>query len=336
MTERHAEIAALGSYLPTRVVTNQELEQKLGTPVHEWLVENVGIRERRFMADTETTSDLAVNAARCALDRARLAAKDLDLIIVATDTPDHISPATAAVVQHKLSAQKAAAYDVNAACAGWVTALDLAAKTVIVDPAYTHVLVIGAYGMSRFVDWSDKKTCTIFADGAGAAIVRASTKPGIAPMRLRGFGEFHDALGIYTGGAARPATAANVAKYGAPAVQFVRRVPPSFNAEHWPQLIRDAAAAEQLSLDDVRLFVFTQLNVRTIQACMDALSQPMSKTHVTMDKWGYTGSACLPMTLDDAQRQGKLQPGDRAVLCASGGGLAMAAGIITWNVGRAS
>ncbi len=151
---RHAQILSTGSYAPERVMTNADFDRLLGEPVGDWLVENVGIRERHFMAEDQVTSDLAVVAARRALERAGLRPSDLDRIIVATDTPDYLSPATAAVVQAKLGASRAGVFDLNSACAGWVTALDIAAKIIVTEPEERFVLVIGAYGMSRFLDWT--------------------------------------------------------------------------------------------------------------------------------------------------------------------------------------
>jgi 3-oxoacyl-[acyl-carrier-protein] synthase-3 len=328
---RYARILATGRHVPARVITNRDLEQRLGEPLHDWLVANVGIHERHVMADDQVTSDLAVAAARQALERAGVAPEALDLIIVATDTPDYLSPATAAVVQHKLGARNAGVFDVNSACAGFVTALDMACKAIAADDAYRHVLVIGAYGMSRFVDWSDKKTCTLFADGAGAVVLGAGATPGFRGAKLAAHGEYHDALGIYTGGTFRPATPANVAQGGGPTVRFVRKFPATFNTERWPELVRSVLDRAGVSLGDVGLFVFTQLNLRTIEATMAALAQPMTKTHWTMDHWGYTGSACIPMTLDHAVEHGKVAPGDLVVLCASGGGLAMAAALFEWT-----
>lgn len=328
---RYAAILATGRCVPPRCVTNAEIEERLGEPVGAWLEANVGIRCRHFMADEQTTSDLAVEAARVALERAGLAAGDVDLIIVATDTPDQPSPATAARVQHRLGATGAAAYDLNCACAGWVTALDTAARYIATDPSYEHLLVIGAYGMSRFLDWSDKRTCTLFADGAGAVVLGAAAEPGVLAGCLESDGRFHDALGVYTGGARRPATPERILAEGPPAVRFVSRFPAEFNTERWPPLIRRVLARAGLDVDDVALFLFTQLNLRTIEATMDALGQPMTKTHWIMDKWGYTGSACIPMALDDAVEQGRLHPGDHVVFCASGGGIAMAAAVVRWT-----
>ncbi|MCI0570437.1 MAG: ketoacyl-ACP synthase III [Myxococcaceae bacterium] len=328
---RFAQVLATGRYVPAKMVTNAELEARLGEPVHDWLVQNVGIERRHVMADGEVGSDMAVAAAREALGRAGLKAKDLDLIIVATDTPDYLTPGTASVVQHKLGADSAGTFDVNCACAGWVTALDVASKYLIADSSYRHVLVVGVYGMTRFVDWDDKKTCTLFADGAGAVVLGAGDTPGFMGARLLANGGYYDALGIYTGGTARPATPEAVQAHGKPTVQFLRRLPASFNTEHWPVLLKTLLERARLTLDDVDHFVFTQLNLRTIEATMAAMGQPLEKTHWTMDKWGYTGSACIPMTLDDAVAQGKVRRGDLVALCASGGGLAMASALVRWT-----
>ncbi len=329
----YAQILSTGRYIPEKVVTNADLNEMLGENVGDWLVENVGIRERHIMADHETTSDLVVAAAHQALDRAGIAAADLDLILVATDTPDYLSPATASVVQAKLGAAKAGTYDINCACAAWVTALDMAARYIATDNDYNHILVAGGYGMTRYIDWSDKYTCTLFADGAGVAIVGAGDKPGFLSGVLRAAGEYHDALGIYTGGTYRPATPETVRELGKPKVQFVKKFPATFNSDNWPPLIQAALKKAALTLDEVDFFVFTQLNLRTIEIVMDKLRQPMEKTHWIMDKWGYLGSACIPAALDDALVRGRgPNPGDHVVFCASGGGLAMAASVWRWTL----
>lgn len=329
---RYARILSTGRYVPEKVLTNAELEGMLGQPVDEWLVQNVGIRERHLMADDQVTSDLCVAAARQALQRAGLTPKDLDLVIIAGDTPDYISPGTASAVQAKLGATNAGTYDVNCACASWVTALDIASKTIAADEAYKHILVVGAYAMSRYLNWKDKKTCTLFADGAGAVVLGGGSEPGFLGARLLAAGEYHDALGIYTGGTARPATAESLQlTEGRPAVQFVRKFPATFNTERWPQLLHQLLDRAHLKMEDVSLFLFTQLNLRTIEATMQVLGQPMSRTHWVMDKWGYTGSACIPMALDDALEHGKLKRGDVVAFCASGGGLAMASALYRWT-----
>jgi 3-oxoacyl-[acyl-carrier-protein] synthase-3 len=328
---RYAQILSTGRYIPERRIDNAELDRMLGEPVGQWLEDNVGIRARHVMAAEENTSDLVVAAARQALDRAGRRASDVDLLIVATDTPDYISPATASVVQHKLGAIRAGTFDLNAACAGWVCALDTAARYVTSDPDIGLVLVCGGYGMTRFLDWSDKKTATIFADGAGAVLVGASSdRAGYLAGKLLSDGQYHDALGIYTGGTARPATAAVVGDTGAPRVQFVRKFPATFNCDRWPPLVAATLAKAGVPLDDVDLFVFTQLNARTIEAVMDRMRVPMSRTHMVMDKWGYIGSACIPAAFDDALQERDLPPGATVVFCATGGGLAM--GCNVWRL----
>lgn len=333
MSERRfAVIAGTGRYVPERVMTNADVEALLGEPVDAWLREKVGIVERHVMADDEVTSDLCAHAARKALAAAGMGPEELDLIIVASDTPDYLSPGTASPLQAKLRASRAATFDINCACASWVTALDMGAKAIVADPDYRAVLVVGAYGMTRFVDWKDKKTCTLFADGAGAVVLRAAAEPGVLAAKLKAHGEYHDALGIYTGGTSRPATPEEVAARGKPRVAFVRKFPATFNAEHWPPLVEATLRKAGLGLDDVRLFLFTQLNLRTIEAMMEILRQPMEKAHWIMHKWGYTGSACIPMALDDAVEQGRLSRGDHVVLCASGGGIAMGAAVVRWTM----
>jgi 3-oxoacyl-[acyl-carrier-protein] synthase III len=318
-----AHILSTGRAIPSRRVDNAELEGIVGQPFHDWLVANVGIRARHFMAEHETTSDLIVTAAREALARAALSPRDIDLVIVATDTPDQPSPSTAAVVQHKLGAHGSGVFDVNSACAGWVTALDIGARWIATDDDVRHVLVCGGYGMSRFIDFTDKTTATLFADGAGAVVLRAGEKPGFCAGKLVADGQYHDALGIYTGGATRPATA----ETGPAHVKFVRKFPATFNAERWPPLVRGTLAKANIALDEVGLFVFTQLNARTIETVMDNLGAPRDRTHMVMDKWGYLGSACIPAAFDDALQQRPLPDGAPIVFCATGGGLAMACSV---------
>lgn len=325
---RHAQILSTGCYIPKRRVDNAELEQHLG-PVHDWLVANVGIQARHVMAEDETTSDLVVHAARQALERSGTAPRDIDLVIVATDTPDYLSPATATVVQHKLGATNAGTFDINAACSGFVAALETAARFVATDPRTRRVLVCGAYAMTRFLDWNDKHTATLFADGAAAFVVGEASQPGHLAGRLVADGQYHDALGIYTGGASRPATPERVADTGKPRVQFVRKFPPTFNSDRWPPLVQETLAEAGLRVDDVGLFIFTQLNARTIEQVMDRLGQPMSRTHMVMDKWGYLGSACIPAAFHDAVQTHALPAGAPVVFCATGGGLAM--GCSVWR-----
>src|SRR5215208_3875266 len=287
---RNIQILSTGSYVPERTVTNAEVDAMLGESTDEWLVANVGIRERHWMAPAQVTSDLIVEASKKALNRAGIAASDLDLIIVSTDTPDYLSPSTSVVVEAKLNAEKAACYDVNSACAGWVTALDQGARYLMTEPTMKYVLVAGGYGMSRFLDFKDKKTANLFADGAGAVVLGVGEQPGFLASNLSAVGSFHDALGIYSGGTFRPATLENVEQFGAPKVEFVKKFPKTFNTEYWPKLIQGTLDKAGLTLENVDHYFFTQLNLRTIESMMELLKQPIEKTHWVMDKWGYTGS----------------------------------------------
>lgn len=328
---RYAQILSTGRHIPARRITNAELDATFDKPVSQWLLDNVGIAARHVMDEGQTTSDLVVAAAREALDRAGCDPTEVDLVIVATDTPDYLSPATASVVQAKLGAHAAGTFDVNAACAGWVTALDLAARYVMTEPSLRHVLVCGGYAMTRFLDWTDKKTATLFADGAGAVLVGAGDEPGFLAGQLRADGRYHDALGIYTGGAHRPATRQRVAEEGPPHVEFVRKFPATFNSEQWPPLIHTVLERAGLPLSAVDLLVFTQLNARTIEQVMHTLGLPMARTHMVMEEWGYLGSACIPAAFDDALQNGKAPPpGGHVLFCATGGGLAMGASV--WRV----
>jgi 3-oxoacyl-[acyl-carrier-protein] synthase III len=185
--------------------------------------------------------------------------------------------------------------------------------------------------MSRFLNLSDKKTANLFADGAGAALLTSGDQHGFLASSLRSSGEFHDALGIYTGGVYRPCTPENLKLYGPPSVEFVRKFPKTFNTEHWPELIYQTLQKTGLTFDDIDLYLFTQLNLRTIEAMMQIINQPIEKTHWIMHKWGYTGSPCVIMALDDLIDQGRgPQPGQNVLFCTSGGGISMAVSVWRW------
>jgi len=329
---RNVQILSTGSYVSERVVTNAEVDALMGESTSEWLEVNVGIKERRWMAPDQVTSDLIVEASKKALERAGITATDLDLIIVSTDTPDYLSPSTSIVVQNKLGADKAGCYDINSACAGWVTALDQGAKYLMTEPQMKYILVAGGYGMSCFLDFTDKKTANLFADGAGAVVLGIGEEQGFLGSNLLAVGSFHDALGIYTGGTYRPCTPENMAQFGAPKVEFVKKFPKTFNTEYWPKLMQGALDKAGLTFDDVDHYYFTQLNLRTIEFMMDLLKQPLEKAHWVMDKWGYTGSPCVVMALDDSIAQDKgPKPSDVILFCASGGGITMASSVWKWT-----
>ena len=327
----HARIIGTGSYVPEKVLTNADLGRMLGEDVDEFVSNVLGIRERHVFGDDESTADLATEAARRALDAADVRAEDLDLVVLATDTPEYISPATSVVVQHRLGAKRAGTFDLNCACAGFVTALDTASKYVIADSSYKHVLVVGAYAMSKYLDWSDKKTATIFADGAGSVVLRADEgRPGFLASKLVAEGSYHDHMGIYAGCTRMPVTE-DVLRDGVwQKLRFAKKYPAEVNTEGWPAIVGDVLAKAKLTQEDVSLFLFTQVNLSTIRIVMEKMQLPWERTHTVMGKWGYTGSACIPMVLDDAVRAGKLKDGDAFVMCASGGGLNMACAAFRW------
>jgi 3-oxoacyl-[acyl-carrier-protein] synthase III len=327
----YAKITGTASFVPEKVLTNDDLSRMLGEDINEFVSQVIGIRERHICAEDESTADLATEAGRRALADARVRAEDLDLIIVATDTPEYLSPATSVVVQHRLGARRAGTFDINCACAGFVTALDTAAKYVIADSSYKRVLVIGAYVMSKYLDWTEKKTSTIFADGAGAVVLQATEEgPGFLASKLIADGSFHKHMGIYAGGTHMPVTNEVLSEGVWTKVRFAQKYPPEVNIEGWPAIIGDVLEKGRLRLEDVGLLLFTQVNLSTIKEVMKRLELPMSRTHTIMHKWGYTGSACIPMVLDDAVRAGKLERGQVVLMCASGGGLNMACAAFQW------
>ena len=333
---RSAVVTGLGMYVPEKMLTNEDIEQMLNRPgTADWLVQNVGIRQRHVMAEDEVTSDLALHAGREALENAGLEADDLDLIILSTDTPDYLSPATSVVVQHKLGAKNAGTFDVNCACAGLVTSLDIASRYIGTDFDINSVLVIGAYGMTKFIDWTDHYTCTLFADAAGAMVLQASEdREGFIVSKLTADGSFHDHLGIFVGGTAEPPTVEAIQNHRHH-LAFRKRFPADTNLQHWPTITRDCVSKANLSIEDIDWIFFTQVNIQTIVAVMKELGMPLEKTHNVMDKWGYTGSACIALAMYDAIEQGKLPPpgqgnGENIALCSSGGGFNMAAAVLRW------
>ncbi len=329
---RHATITGTGSFVPARVVANAELSAALGEDVEDFVANVLGIRERRWCAEGESTADLAERAARAALADAGLGPEDVDLLIVSTDTPEHVSPATSSVLHGRLGLPRAAGtFDVNSACAGFATALDCAWKYVRADERYERVLVVAVYAMSKFLDPADKKTVTIFADGAGAVVVERSDHPGIMASELYADGSLAPGMGVFAGGTAEPVTEEVLRSGVRNRLRFVTKYPREVNEEGWPRIARSVLSRIRETPADVDLWLWTQVNRSTIQAVMERLGEPMEKAHTVMGKWGYTGSACLPMALDDAARAGRLQEGDLVVLTGSGAGLSMGCVALRWH-----
>jgi 3-oxoacyl-[acyl-carrier-protein] synthase-3 len=322
---RNAVIKGTGSFAPDRVLPNQYFNDLLGEDVDTWLQENLTIRERRWCREDESTADLCVAAAERALQAARIPPEQLDMLIVATDTPEYISPSTASVVQYRLGATNAGTFDLNAACAGFVTALDVSGKYIIADSRYRHILVIGAYAMTKYLDKNDKKTVTLFADGAGAMVLAAeeSSGRGFLTGHLHTEGQYHDWMGIYAGGTHLPVSREVVDRKDH-LLKFVRKFPQELNPQTWRSMI--LAMAEQLHIHprEVNHYFFTQININSIYETLDILEVPRDRAHTIMDRYAYTGSACIPMALDEVIRGGKISHGDLIFFIGSGGGLAFA------------
>lgn len=324
---RNAIIAGIGAYAPERVVPNTYFNELLGEDVDNWLRENVQIYERRWCAPDESTADLCERAARLALERADLPADALDLIIVATDTPEFISPSTASVLQDRLAAKNAGTFDVNTACAGFVTALDIGSKYLRADEQYRYVLVVGAYAMSKYLNPKDK-TVTLFADGAGAVVLQAAAEDrGVLATKLVSEGQYNEWMGIYAGGAHKPVDTGVLERHEHQ-LQFVRKFPKELNPDIWTSMALDLCSRLAILPEEIAHFFITQINIHSIWETMDRLGLPRDRAHTVMHYYGYTGSACIPMALNDAYEKGKLHPGQWLFFIGSGGGLAFAAAAV--------
>lgn len=323
---RRAVLIGTGIGLANRVLPNSFFNDLLGEDVDTWLKENVEIYERRWCDELQSTSTLCLDAAQMAIENAGIAPEKLNLIIVATDTPEYISPSTSSVVQYKLGAINAATFDVNTACAGFVSALDTAAKYIVADDQYEYVLVIGAYAMSRYLNPRDKKTVTLFADGAGAAVLKAekTAERGYLYGLQMTQGQYYDWMGIYAGGARQPLNHDLVAA-GEHYLKFVRKFPKELNPRMWTMMANRVLDHIGHRPEDVKLFLMTQININSIRETMDRLSLPYDRALAIMHRYGYTGSAAIPTALHHALSEGKIRDGDLIMLIGSGGGLAFAA-----------
>lgn len=322
---RFATIASTSCYLPEIEVTNDELRQRFAhIPDFVDLMEaSSGIRSRWHAPEDWATSDLALPAAKLALERAGLRPEGVDLIILGTDSPDYITPATSVVLQHKLGAVNAGTFGVGCACASFPTALASGAGWIATNPAIKTVLVVGAYLMHKLASPDDPMSF-FYGDGAGAVVLVASDRPGFLGAAARAGGAYHKHWGIFSGGTYEPATQESVAA-GRTTVKMLERYPPEINHEGWPKVVRMLAAGSGFPIADIDFILFTQVRKPSIDLVMADLGLPMEKTHTIMEGWGYTGSACLPMALDDALAKKKLHSGDRLVLVGSGVGYNQAA-----------
>jgi len=317
---RFATIVSTGRYIPEIEVTNDELRKRFAhiPGFVDKMEESSAIRTRWWAPESWATSDVALPAARQALERAGRDAKDVDLIILGTDSPDYITPATSVVLQHKLGAINAGTFDVGCACASFPTGLAIAAGLIAANPSLKTVLVVGVYLMHKLAA-PDDPTIFFYGDGAGAAVLEPATEPGFVASASQADGSYHRHWGIYAGATFEPATVEAV-QAGRTMVRFIERYPPEINHEGWPRLVRKVAAAGSFKVSDIDFAIFTQVRKPSIELVMGDLGLPLSRTHMVMEKWGYTGSACVPIALDDALEQGKIRSGDLVVFIGSGVG----------------
>jgi len=324
MAQIYARIIATGSALPERVVTNADLEKIVDT-TDEWIQSRTGIRERHIAADGETTGDLAFLAAKNALEAAGVKASELDLIILGTTTPDIIFPSTACLVQHRLGADGCAAFDVNAACSGFVYALGIADKFIRSGQS-KKVLVIGAETLTRMVDWTERETCVLFGDGAGAVVLEASSEPGIYATCLHADGGHKDLLynpvGVSVGFTDEPNHGVRIHMAGREVFKVAVKTLDS--------LVDETLQAAGMQASDIDWLIPHQANLRIIHATAKRLNMPMERVIVTVDKHANTSSGSVPLALDYAVRSGRVQRGQNLLLEAFGGGFTWASAMLRY------
>ncbi len=321
---RYATIIGTGRYLPEIEVSNAALKARVGAvnPEMEQVVDNFeessGIRRRWYAPRDWAASDMAVRAAQEALKAAGIRPDQVDMILLGTDTPDYITPATSTVVQHKLGAVNAGTFDIGCACASFPTGVAAAAGLLNTNPWMHYVLVIGVYMMSKLADPTDVVSF-FYGDGAGAAVLAPDSKPGFITSAYLADGSYAGYWGIYSGGTFEPPSVESV-QAGRTHVRLVQRYPPDVNHENWPKIVRLLAERGDFEIQDIDLAIFTQVRLPSIKLVMETLGLPLEKTHWIMEDWGYMGSACIPMALDDAIEKGKIKSGDLVTLVGSGVG----------------
>jgi len=325
---RPVSIVGTGSYVPERVLTNADLEKLVDTS-DRWIVERTGIRERRIAAEDEFTSHMAAAAAKSALENAGIAATEVDLIIVATVTPDTLVPGTACRVQRIIGASNANAFDVSAACAGFLFAMDVARQFVAGHTCAT-ALVIGADKLSSLMNWSDRNTCVLFGDGAGAVILRSrDDRAGILATFMESNGNLAEILQVPGGGSALPVTAEN-ADQNLRTLQMNGRETFKHAVTAMVRSSLKALDACGLAPSDIACVIPHQANIRIIEAVSDRLDLPLEKFYINLDRFGNTSAAAVVIALDEANRNRRIHPGDKLLLVAFGGGLTYAASVIEW------
>ena len=323
-----ARIVGTGSYVPEAILTNDDLKRMVDTS-DEWITERTGIKERRIADKAQAASDLAYEASKAALKSSGLKARDLDLIIVATVSGDMLLPSTACILQGRLNAKKAAAFDINAACSGFIYSLS-AANSYIKSEMYKRVLVVGAEVLSKFTDWEDRTTCILFGDGAGAAILEATTEDrGILSVKIYSDGSMWDLLQTPGGGSRKPASHETIRRR----LHFIKmKGNETFKiaVRALESLVTAALEENKLRSSQLSLLIPHQANLRIIQATAKRLKLPLERIVVNLDRYGNTSAASIPIALDEAVKAGRVMKGDHILLEAFGGGLTWASALIKW------
>jgi len=321
---RYGTIISTGRYIPDIEVSNavlkaraEAIKPELGSVIDAFY-NSSGIKRRWYAPRDWAASDIALPAAQKAIQAAGIEAEQLDMILLGTDTPDYVTPATSVVLQHKLGAVNAGTFDIGCACASFPTGVATAAGLLSTNSWMKYILVVGVYMMSKLADPNDVATF-FYGDGAGAAVIAADSKPGLITSAFLADGSYHKHWGIYSGGTYEPASVESV-QAGRTQVRLLQRYPPEVNHENWPKLVRTLAERGKFDLPEIDMAIFTQVRLPSIKLVMEDLGLPLTKTHWIMEEWGYMGSACIPICLDDAIEQGKLKTGDLLVLIGSGVG----------------
>jgi 3-oxoacyl-[acyl-carrier-protein] synthase III len=320
----YSRIIGTGRYLPEKILTNQDLERMVDTS-DEWIRERTGIAQRHVAADDETTCDLAEQAARRAMDDAGLEPGDIDLLLVGTTTPDVVFPSTACLLQHRLGMAECGAFDINAACSGFIYALSVADQYIRNGTA-RNVLVVGAETLTRMLDWTDRGTCVLFGDGAGAAVLTADENPGILSTHIHANGGYSDLLkvdvGVSRGFKAEERGGVSVSMKGNEVFKVA--------VNTLGRIVDETLAANQLEKEDLDWLIPHQANLRIIKATARKLKMSMDQVVVTVDRHGNTSAASVPMALDEALKSGRIQRGDKLLLEAFGGGFTWGAALIVY------
>jgi 3-oxoacyl-[acyl-carrier-protein] synthase-3 len=329
VSERRAVIAGTGSSLPDRVVTNADLARMVDTS-DEWITSRTGIRERRVAGESEPMSLFATRAAEAALAAAGTRAADLDLVLCATVTPDMPIPSTACIIQDKLGARKAAAFDLAAGCSGFLYGLTVAER-FLASPQYESILLIGAEVLSKYVDWKDRTTCVLFGDGAGAVVLKAGVPPsGVLATTLKADGALADFIHVPAGGTREPASPKTIAE-GRHYIKMKGNETFKMAVRSMEEAARNVLERAGLTTSDVALFIPHQANLRIIDAVGSRLGLRADQVLINIERVGNTSAASIPVALDEAARSGRLKPGDVVLLAAFGTGLTWGAAVLRWG-----